>query len=197
MKRIQSAKTILLRVAGEQLLRARVILLQQRLHEDPWRLRRVLDIGQEFDRIGRCHRPRPHLYRAHRRELDLCQPRNADLIVLLGENRRHGWRARLRVEEFRQGARIEEVEHLSVLSALLNDQVGERSRHILPTRLDLLNGSPCPACGRDLRGGLQRQRHACLVVYRDRLDRPKNSVVVNGFHANRHRFSLRDSPSVI
>ena len=205
MKGIESTETVVLGVASHQQLGASVVFLDQPLDDEPLRVHAVGDIVQKLAGVVHCHGARSHLNGRNRGEFYQSQPRCENPVSPLGKNAGNGSRSLLGVEQFGERAGVEKIQHASVVSALLNDQVGEGARNILPSLMDFRDGSrdatPFGTVGMALGEVLaveaiverfKRKDDAFLIVQRDGLHWTKNTVFVSGFHANGHGFSLND-----
>ena len=205
MKGIESTETMVLGVASQQQLGASVVFLQESLNDEPLRFRAVGDIVQKLAGVVHGHGACSHLNGRNRGEFYQSQPRCENPVSPLGKNAGNGSRSLLGVEQFGERAGVEKIQHASVVSALLNDQVGEGARNILPSLLDFRDGSrdatPFGTVGMALgevlviESVIERfdgEDDSFPIVERYGLDWADNSLVKNGFHANGHGFSLSD-----
>ena len=126
-------------------------------------------------------------------------------ICRLRYDPRRRLRSWFRVKQFCQRAGVNEIHHRLVVSALLNDKVGERAGNIFHEFADLCEGwcdaAPFGKVGLALgevlviESVIERfdgEDDSFPIVERYGLDWADNSLVENGFHANGHGFSLSD-----
>ena len=122
MKGIKGTKPILASMAHQQFFRAGEIHIQESLRNEAPGTNAVSAGSKVLVRLVHRHGSGPYPDGGYRSQFHHCQARGENVIVAAREDLVNRRRLRFKVEPFGQGARVEEIQQRSVLSALLNDQ---------------------------------------------------------------------------
>jgi hypothetical protein len=197
---------MLLSVLSQKHLRSIVVFLQKTPDDEPLRGQTYSDILPKSAGVVNSYRPCPHLDRCDRCKLYHRQPGSKGTVSTVGEDHSNRIRSLLHVKEFGQSAGVEKVLHWLPMSALLNNQVAERTRITLQSPLHFFDSWRCWVSSFCDLGLATRQvlvvvtviqwfddqGDAFFVVERHALDRMEDAILVNGFNVNSHDFSLDD-----
>lgn len=203
MKGVESTETMFRGVASQQQLSAVVALFDQTLNDELLGFPTVGNVGQELASILRVYRAGSHLDRRNGGEFYQRQTRSENAVSASGKDASDGSRSLLVVEQFSQRAGIEEKKQRLMVSALLNDQVGERTRDVFPALCDFFNGFwDAAAFGKvglalgevlmveSVVKRFDGEDDPFSVVERYGLNRADDTFVENGFYANGHASSV-------
>lgn len=206
MKGIQSAKAIFAGVTRQQVLGAYKIQVQDPLGDELARIGAGSDTSKIIVSLIHRHSTGTHSDGGNRGKFHHRQARSEDVVFTAGKDLVNESRPLLKVEPFGQGARVEEIQQNSVLSAFLNDQIRPGTLIVFQQFLQLFRGQRRFIALRNLSLALRKilvvnifivrfddQGDPFRIVERYLPNRPKNAIFENSFHFDGHAHSLGHS----